>query len=388
MIARMEAVFQAWSTVVVLACHVVKFAFIVTNLAGGGAEKAFADARIAACRPRPRSPSGAAGTPCRLPSSGGNSPSCAHAARTSPAQGALGKLIAVLRLGRLISTLATGARVRSHVSTLPFADEVAVRAACRATGAGSPTRCRRRSPACTSAIRARGGEGFAVTAASTQGPLIAVSDGVAEDCAAGSPWTVPVSSASTIPSISPPCARSPLRPRRIDLPSLPHTRRPIHRTEAARLAARCFCAARRSSPAGLLAERDPALSDLIRRRGLDGRRRRRRFQDQSYPWIAGAELLVLCSDHEGLPNVIIEALALDTPVVSTTARPVRAKSWRGLPRMSGSRERRSALAQAIARALAESAATFACRPQRVRGDTVVAAYEALAAERPSARGAM
>src|SRR5256885_2377967 len=58
-------------------------------------------------------------------------------------------------------------------------------------------------------------------------------------------------------------------------------------------------------PLVLLAEPDPALSDLIRKHGLDGRVIVAGFKANPYPWIVGAELLVLCSDHEGLPNVII-----------------------------------------------------------------------------------
>lgn len=41
------------------------------------------------------------------------------------------------------------------------------------------------------------------------------------------------------------------------------------------------------------------------------------FQANPYPWISGADLLVLSSDHEGLGGVIIEALVCGTPVVST-----------------------------------------------------------------------
>ena len=41
------------------------------------------------------------------------------------------------------------------------------------------------------------------------------------------------------------------------------------------------------------------------------------FQQNPYAWIKGADALVLSSDYEGLPTVLIEALILGTPVVST-----------------------------------------------------------------------
>ena len=42
-------------------------------------------------------------------------------------------------------------------------------------------------------------------------------------------------------------------------------------------------------------------------------------QDNPYPLIFEADALVLTSIYEGLPNVILEALALQTPVISTPA---------------------------------------------------------------------
>lgn len=67
----------------------------------------------------------------------------------------------------------------------------------------------------------------------------------------------------------------------------------------------------------LLASDSPALERLIVDHGLAGRVTVAGFQPNPYPWIAGAELLVLCSDHEGMPNVLIEALACGTRVAST-----------------------------------------------------------------------
>lgn len=67
----------------------------------------------------------------------------------------------------------------------------------------------------------------------------------------------------------------------------------------------------------LLTPPNAALAEQISMRGLEERVLVAGFQTNPYPWMAGAELLVLCSDHEGLPNVLVEALACGTRVVST-----------------------------------------------------------------------
>jgi glycosyltransferase involved in cell wall biosynthesis len=67
----------------------------------------------------------------------------------------------------------------------------------------------------------------------------------------------------------------------------------------------------------LLAHPSAELDELIARHGLQGEVIVAGFQANPYPWIKRAALLVLSSEREGMPNVLVEALVCGTPVVST-----------------------------------------------------------------------
>lgn len=70
-------------------------------------------------------------------------------------------------------------------------------------------------------------------------------------------------------------------------------------------------------PLVLLCQNTKKALKLARRYGVEQRLILPGFQTNPYPWIREARMLVLSSDYEGLPTVLIEALALHTPVVST-----------------------------------------------------------------------
>lgn len=65
------------------------------------------------------------------------------------------------------------------------------------------------------------------------------------------------------------------------------------------------------------AEQESRLRDLAKRAGVADRVLFKGFQANPLPWIKHARLLVVSSDSEGFGNVLVEALILNTAVVST-----------------------------------------------------------------------
>lgn len=129
----------------------------------------------------------------------------------------------------------------------------------------------------------------------------------------------------------------------------------------------------------LLTDTADGLSRLIEAKGQAGRVRVAGFRPNPYPWIAAAELLVLCSDYEGMPNVLVEALACGTRVVSTDCLSGPREVLRGaLARWLVPTNDAAALAARMCEALREA------RPRQPDGldafaaGTVAARYEALA----------
>ena len=84
---------------------------------------------------------------------------------------------------------------------------------------------------------------------------------------------------------------------------------------------RAFALVRQEHPARLMilgeGEERPKLEALVRELGLDDDVSLPGFVDNPYAYMARSAVFVLSSVWEGLPNVLIEAMAVGTPVVST-----------------------------------------------------------------------
>lgn len=63
-------------------------------------------------------------------------------------------------------------------------------------------------------------------------------------------------------------------------------------------------------------EEEKSIKNLINKLGLDDRVKLIGYHENPYPFIKKAKSLILTSDQEGLPTVLIEALFLHTPVIS------------------------------------------------------------------------
>jgi glycosyltransferase involved in cell wall biosynthesis len=298
------------------AADTLRMALVITNLRGGGAEKALL--RLAAL----------------LHDRGHEvhivllehvidhtvEPGLQLHALTAPGvparKGVLGKALAARRLRRMLISLAGERGFDLVISMLPFADEVTARAGCgplwhmieNTLSAElerlAPAKARRRLR------RYRKLYGAA--------NLIAVSDGVAADLRE----TLRFDRAHIVRIYNPfdlEAIRALARAPADDRPGVPYV---IHvgRFNRQKRHDVLFDAWRRLAVPEklvLLVHPEPALTALIRQFGLEQRVELAGFQENPFPWIAGARLLVLSSDHEGLGNVLIEALACGTPVVST-----------------------------------------------------------------------
>lgn len=287
----------------------MKFALFTTNLAGGGAEKALAkigsglaarghqvDFIVCEDAGRHAPPVG-----CRF-----------HSLAARAGHGWLGKRRLAWRLNRLLASSPPDLLV----STLPFADEVAAlarapRHVCRIANTLSAEIAR--LPAAKAPRRAA-----RYRALYGARPLVAVSQGVATDLQAhfavdakqvrviANPFDV----AAIRALAAEPC------PQRPAAPYILHVGRFAAQKRHDLLLA-AFAQADLPQQLVLLTPPDARLTALIAQHGLERRVAIADFQANPYPWMAAADLLVLCSDHEGLPNVLIEALACGTRVVST-----------------------------------------------------------------------
>lgn len=296
-----------------------RFAFIITNLRGGGAEKAFLKlSTILAARGHEVHMILLENIVEHAPP-----PSVALHALTRPGQpqrkGFFGKRLAAFSLRKRIRALEQGGIFDLVVSTLPYADEVVSLAELPRTWhriantlSAEIAALRRNNPAKAERRRARYHKLY------DGKNLIAVSDGVKTDLR----YELGLQRANIVRIYNPFDAIDIQRQAEEPAANLPDAPYFIHvgRFVPQKRHDLLFAALQRAALPHrlvLLTAPDSRLDALIAQYGLTERVIVAGFQRNPYPWVRGADALVLCSDHEGLPNVLIEALICGTPVVST-----------------------------------------------------------------------
>lgn len=352
----------------------LRFAFVISDLSGGGAEKAVLKiAKLLADR----------GHSVRvvLLSNERSHPvpqsiEIDSIASGIPSRGWFGKRLAAIRLRK---TLDGGKLYHLVVSSLPYADEVAhlarlVNHRCRIANTLSAE---------ISALAGRDG-GKAKRRISRyrklygNGSVVAVSHGVARDLETRFGVHGPV------PVIPNPFDLEEIRAKALeiddDIPDQPYV---LHVGRFARqkrhdLLLDAWVRLGSLALLVLLTEPNAELIAMVRARGLEASVRIAGFRQNPYSWMARAQLLVLCSDHEGLPNVLIEAISCGTPVVSTNCPSGPAEILSAFPDSLVPCGDSAALADAIARTLASppDLAKFDFSPYLP--DRIASAWEALA----------
>lgn len=362
----------------------MKFGFIITNLVGGGAERAVLNITGGLAR------RGHAVHLILLERVIEYDVPSGVSLHVLPrlSKGAIGKRLAALRLRRLLRGLGMPRPFDAIISSLPFANEVSVLSGatplwCRIDNTLSVeiAHLRARDPAKAERRRERYRRLY------RRCPLIAVADGVADDLRISLGL-----GEAPITRIYNPFDLSAIRARARETVELPTGKYVIHvgRFNAQKRHDVLLDAwARVATPHRLvlLTRAEAALSDMIAKRGLTERVLIPGFQSNPYAWIAGAELLVLSSDHEGLPSVIIEAVAVGTPVVSTDCpsgpREILGRRFSDCLVPVGDA---AALARAISRALMVRPSVDGVDLSPFAAESVIAAYEAVATV-PASRAA-